>query len=60
MNSGNGNRVVNLYYVHLHINFWQVIDHWKMIDPHEPGHTAERNIKRGEYLCIQVKNNIEN
>eukprot|EP00105_Crassostrea_gigas_P006644 XP_011420661.1 PREDICTED: condensin-2 complex subunit H2 [Crassostrea gigas] len=29
-----------------------IIDHWKMIDPHEPGHTAERNIKRGKTFKI--------
>lgn len=28
------------------------IDHWKMIDPHEPGHSAERNIKRGKTFKI--------
>ncbi|XP_048730143.2 condensin-2 complex subunit H2-like isoform X2 [Ostrea edulis] len=29
-----------------------VIDHWKMIDPHDPGHATERNIKRGKTFKI--------
>ncbi|XP_078333475.1 condensin-2 complex subunit H2-like [Crassostrea virginica] len=39
-----------------------VIDHWKMIDPHDPGHVTERCMKRGKTFKIpdNVDDNLSN